>query len=218
MGRVKKKEHEKLTRANISNVISLLKPTESGKKSITKKDACQILNISYNTTRLAKIISEFEEHEEYVNKQKAAKRGKRATESEITQAVQEYLAGETVANIAKGLFRSNGFINAIIERLGVPHRPTSVEGRTQVDFLPDACVAESFEIGETVWSAKYHATAIVKNELETKHDGKCYQVYVIEAFEQREDSFFPGVLHGGFNAYCLAYDLGKLSHLKKYGV
>lgn len=218
MGRVKKKEHEKLTRVNVLNVISLLKPTESGKKSITKKDACQILNISYNTTRLAKIIAEFEEREKYVEKRKAANRGKRATESEITQTVQEYLNGETVTNIAKGLFRSSGFINAIIERLGVPSRPTSADERKKIEFLPDQCVADSFEVGELVWSAKYHSTATIRQEIESKYDSNCYAVYVTEAIEQHEDSLFPGVLHGGFNAYCLAYDLGKLSHLKKYGV
>lgn len=50
--RVKVKEGEKLTPSNIEKVIGLLEI----EKPISKKDACELLNISYNTTRLARII------------------------------------------------------------------------------------------------------------------------------------------------------------------
>ena len=50
--RVKKKSHEKLTDTNVQHVVDLLK----GEDPITKKEACSILNISYNTTRLTNII------------------------------------------------------------------------------------------------------------------------------------------------------------------
>jgi len=56
-GRVKAKEHENLSEANIKKVIELLE----AEKPITKKEACEVLNISYNTTRLSKIIEEFKE-------------------------------------------------------------------------------------------------------------------------------------------------------------
>ena len=45
---VKKKSHEKLDSANIQRVIDLLEQDEP----ITKKEACEMLNIRYNTTRL----------------------------------------------------------------------------------------------------------------------------------------------------------------------
>ena len=48
-----------MTPANISKVIRLLEPTEEGVKPITKKDACQYLGMSYNTTRLGTIIEDF---------------------------------------------------------------------------------------------------------------------------------------------------------------
>ena len=54
------KKHENLTQANISKVIEYLNPKD-GSKPITKKEACSILNIAYNTTRLGNIIAEFEE-------------------------------------------------------------------------------------------------------------------------------------------------------------
>ena len=49
--RTKAQEHEKLTEANISHVIKLLE----AENPITKKEACDILNITYNTTRLISI-------------------------------------------------------------------------------------------------------------------------------------------------------------------
>ena len=55
--RTKKKDYEKLTDANIKHVIELLE----AEKPITKKEACGILNISYNTTRLNNIIQEYKE-------------------------------------------------------------------------------------------------------------------------------------------------------------
>ena len=45
-------EEEKMTDANILRVISLLEPKEEGKQPITKKAACEILGMAYNTTRL----------------------------------------------------------------------------------------------------------------------------------------------------------------------
>ena len=43
------------------------------------------------------------------------------------------------------------------------------------------------------------------------------KIYVFEKVDT-SDSWFPGIEVGGFNAYCLAYDLGKLSHLEEAGV
>jgi len=227
MSKVKKKDHENLTSSNIQNVIDLLTP-ESG-KPITKKEACAILNISYNTTRLSKIIEEFEQKKAYVADRKAKNRGKAASKEEIVQVISEYLQGETIADISKGLFRSSGFVKNIIEKIGVPQRPTSMEDKKGIDFLPDACVAEIFAKGEIVWSARYHTTAVIKEEItgsnkgmievdyEKKYGSKCYKIDVIEKVNA-EDSMFPYLTKGGFTAASLAYDLGKLTHLEEYGV
>ena len=58
---IKSKSHEKLTDTNIANVVSLLEQDNP----ITKKEACSILNIRYNTTRLAKIIEEWRDTQEF---------------------------------------------------------------------------------------------------------------------------------------------------------
>lgn len=220
MARVKKKDHERLTDENIRKVISLLNPEDG--KAITKKEACSILNIAYNTTRLDKIISEFESKEEHVSKMKAANRGKPATKEEIASAIEAYLNGENYSNIAKRLYRSAAFIKNIVERVGVPQRPTRREQAKGYDIIPDPCIAEEFKPGEVVWSAKYHTTAIIKKEdttidYEAKYGSKCYLVEIVEDVNAG-DSFFPFITKGGYCAFVLAYDLGRLSHLEEYGV
>ena len=170
------------------------------------------MNISYNTPRLNKILDEFDEREKYVAKRKATNKGKRAAEYEITEAITNYLQGESISEIATGLYRSAGFVRSILDRVGVPQRPASAEDRAGPCMIPENCVADSFNSGEKVWSAKYHAPAIVETEVEvkTQYESKGYRVYILE---RTEDDIV-----GGFYAFVLACELGKLSHLEEYGV
>jgi hypothetical protein len=225
MPRLKKKDHENLSESNVSKVIDLL----NGNQPISKKEACSMLNIAYNTTRLQRIIDDFEDKIEYRELRKKQNRGRGATNEEIREAVERYLSGDSLAEIAAGLFRSASFVRSLIERVGVP----KVERESGIASLPDSCVAESFSPGEIVWSAFYQKPARVDYELsvdyqaeragfidvnyEIKYGSKCYAIYVME--EIREDTErWANVETGGFAAYSLAYDLGKLSHLEKYGV
>ena len=188
-----------------------------------------MLNIAYNTTRLQRIIDDYQDKVEYRELRKKQNRGRGATDAEIREAVERYLSGESLAEIASGLFRSSGFVRSIIERVGVP----SVARESGVAVLPESCVAESFSPGEIVWSAVYQKPARIEQELsidyqaeragfidvnyEEKYGSKCYAIYVME--EVRDDTEkWANVEAGGYFAYSLAYDLGKLSHLEKYGV
>ena len=225
MKRLKKKDHENLSDTNIQKVISLL----SGDSPITKKEACSILNIAYNTTRLQKIIDDFLETKAYREKRKSQNRGKAATREEVADTITRFLSGDPISEIAAGLYRSSGFIKSIIERVGVPQKE---EG--QYDYLPEECVAESFEKGEIVWSAKYHGPAIIRAELsvdyqaeragyrdvnyEKKYGAKAYNIWVIEKVDDDYSDRWTTATGGGFSSTQLAYDLGKLSHLKEYGV
>ena len=56
--RVKKKDYENLTATNIEKVISHLRADSP----ISKKEACAMLNIAYNTTRLQNIIDDYEDN------------------------------------------------------------------------------------------------------------------------------------------------------------
>jgi hypothetical protein len=88
-------------------------------------------------------------------------------------------------------------------------------------------------MGEVAWSATYHSTVIVKERLdlewlaskkgmvnvdyEAKYGCPCYAIYIVQDVDS-EDTFFSSVQSGGFSAYAPAYELGKLTHLEKYGV
>jgi hypothetical protein len=201
-------------------------------KPITKKEACEILNISYNTSRLTKIIEEYDRQKAYTKKRKASLRGVPATNSEIADACTSFLEGDTITDISRRLFRSAGFVRAILEKVGVPERPSNKEDRLTPHYFPDECVSEDFAYGEIAWSATYHSTVIVQEKLtlewlatkkgmgntdyEEKYGCPCYAIYVI----QKRDSgdFFTDAQLGGFNAYAPAYHLGKLQHLTQYGV
>lgn len=233
MKRLKKKEHENLTSENIEKVIGLLHP-EDGSKGISKKEACEILNIAYNTTRLQKIIDEHNDGKAYVELRKKQNRGKPASNQEIAEAVTGYLKGESVSEISRGLYRSPSFVRGILERVGVPERATGEE-KKQVDYIPEQCVSDTFAEDEIVWSARHHATAIVRKEVsvdyqaekpgffdtnyEKKYSSKCYSIWVVEDIDDsKSEDLWARVETGGYNAYVCAYDLGKLEHLKEYGV
>ena len=140
---IKKKKHEKLDDTNIKRVIAALE----GDSPITKKDACEMLNISYNTTRLSKIINGFKEEQEYRKRRMAKNRGKPASKEELKEMIEMYLDGQTVTNIAKYMYRSPAFIKGNLDRIGVPTRIS--EGEKFI--VPDECVKYKFEVGEWVW-------------------------------------------------------------------
>jgi hypothetical protein len=213
--RIKVKEHENLSDANIERVIDLLKES----KPITKKSACEILNISYNTSRLQTIMDNHISRKKHEKAQRDKNRGKPATTYEIESTIKLYLEGAPISDIAKQLYRSPSFINAIIERLGVPKKETG-DDKYLVGILPDQCVAQEFKPGQVVWSSKYHSPCEVISEAEDtfyeeKYGCKVYKIYVIEALDE-VNCDFPRVTVGGFHASSLAYDLGSLEHLAQY--
>lgn len=210
MRKIKAKEHENLSDNSIRKVITLLESSPP----ITKKEACEILNISYNTSRLNKIIESFRDEQNLVKRMKAKKRGQPASKEEVKFVVEAYMEGASISDIAKSNYRSSAFVKSIIEKVGVPTRMTG-DDKYEVEYLPDDCVAEEFSTGEIVWSAKYHsASKILKRLPDEKYIPKygcpCYDIYVFEETE--------GFKKGGFYASAAAYDLGKLEHLKEYGV
>jgi len=218
---VRKKKEEKLDEANIARVQEAL----TSSTPITKKEACEMLNISYNTTRLTKIILEHEETMRYRGIRKSQLKGTKATDAEIKQVIEWYLDENPISDIAKAMYRSSTFVKNIINRVGVPlKRPTTEQGGSyNVGYLPEECVSETFEPGEKVWCARHDLPARVIKEInnhgtdyEDKYDSKCYQIYVIELTDF-ESPYFGFIKEGGYYASALAYDLGSLTHLEKYG-
>ena len=224
---IRKKAGEKLDEANLTRVSALLNQDNP----ITKKEACEMLNISYNTTRLGKILEDFNDTMSFRETRKSQNRGKKATIEETREAIEAYLSGETISDISKRLYRSTTFVKNILDRVGVPEKLPKTK-RKGAAYLPDECVSESFDEGEKVWSACYHAPAIVKKKYtkeyqnsnagikyvnyEEKYGCSLYSIWVIEGETEWNERF--GYITGGFAAHQLAYDLGSLKHLEEYGV
>ena len=197
-------EEELMTTSNITRVIRLLEPTEEGVKPITKKDACQILGMAYNTTRLGTIIDDFKKTQTRNAERRAALRGKPATQEDVVYIISEYLNGETIDAISKITYRSSSFVKNILEINAVPIR---IPGSTYFtpELVPEGAMRERFQVGEVVYSARYDSLARIDTEQKTDKYGFIYRVWLLsEKWLQ--------------SAYQEAYELASLEHLRKLGV
>lgn len=198
-------EEEKMTDANIARVITLLEPTEEGARPITKKLACELLGMAYNTKRLDQVIQEYTERKSKERERRAAKRGKPATTDEVQYVIQDYLSGETVDSISKSLYRSTAFVKGILEKYHVPIR-SAKHDYFHPELIPDGAVRERFRVGEIVYSARYDSTARIDAEIENspKH-GWVYRLWLI-ADKWQQCCYQP------------ASELASLEHLRELGV
>jgi hypothetical protein len=197
-------EEELMTGTNIAKVIKLLEPVEEGKKPITKKDACAILGMAYNTTRLGTIIDEYKQKQVRISERKSQLRGKPATQEEKVYIISEYLNGETVDAISKMTYRSSRFIKDILEGNSVPIR---VPGSSYFnpELIPDGAVRDRFKIGEVVYSSRYDSVARIDAEQKSEKHGFVYRIWLLaERWQQ--------------NAYQEATELASLEHLRQMGV
>ena len=197
-------EEELMTDANIARVIRLLEPTEEGKKPITKKDACAILGMSYNTTRLGTIIEEYKQKQVRTAQRKSQLRGKPATQEEKVYIISEYLNGETVDAISKMTYRSSKFIKDVLEGNSVPIR---VPGSSYFDpqLILDGAIRDRFKIGEIVYSSRYDSIARIDAEQKSDKYGFVYRIWLMsERWLQ--------------SAYQEASELASLEHLRELGV
>jgi hypothetical protein len=197
-------EQERMTDTNIERVLGLLNPTQEGKKPITKKEACQILGMSYNTPRLDSVLEKFQERKQRDRERRAALRGKPATQDEIAYVIKQYIEGATVESISKTTYRGTEFIKRILEDNHIPRRNTSHD-YFHPQLIPDGAVRDRFEIGETVYSARYDSTAKILLEQPHPTYGWVYRVWLTN---ERWLQY----------AYQPACELASLKHLEPLGV
>jgi hypothetical protein len=196
-------DNERLTPVNLERVISLLEPTD-GTKAITKKEACAILGIAYNTTRLGTIIEKYKADKVRDAARRAEKRGKPATMDEIQFVIQEYLEGGTVDAISKATYRGTTFVKAILEKYSVPIRATS-QNYFSPELIPEGATRDRFTVGEIVYSARYDSTARIEAEQNSAKHGWIYRIWLIG---DKWKEF----------AYQEACELASLQHLREIGV
>lgn len=195
--RRKQNSEEKLDDVSIERVIKHLEDKK------TKKDACRILNISYNVARLDKIIETYLERKATDARLRAEKRGKPAAPDEVAYIVKEYLQGDTLDNISNSLHRGTTLVKKVLEEHAVPLRSSS-QDYFNPQLIPDAAVRERFNIGETVYSARYESLAKIRNELK-QEEGYVYGIYLLD---EKYNEY----------AYQPAWELASLQKLRDAGV
>lgn len=190
---VKVKSGETLTPDRIRKAMEML---EAGG---TKKAACEVLGIKYNTTRLQKIIDDFVEREENEKRLKDKKKGKPVDRQEAVDIIKEYLETGSVDATAKMFFRSPYIVSQVLDFYGAKLHAPKADYFKPI-LLPDICVVENLSVGEYVWSARYNALAIVKKDC---GDG-VYAIRILGKYSR--------------DAYQRLEDLGSLRHLEAMGL
>lgn len=190
---------ENLTEANLEKVIKLLEQ----EKPITKKAACEILGIAYNTTRLGTLIEKHKNIVEHRAKRRKEKLGKPADPDEIQYVIKEYLNGASISAISQDLYRGATFIYNILEANAVPVRQRT-QNYFKPELIPEPATRSEFALGEKVWSARYDSMARVDALVEEKSE-KVYRIYLLDEKWK-------------MNAYQPASELASLEHLTKLGI
>jgi hypothetical protein len=197
------KQEENLTDANVKKVISLLEPTSG--KAITKTLACQILCISYNVSRLDKIITKYKEAVAFRERKNKENRGKPATKDEIDYTIKEYMHGSPISKISRELFRSPQFLHIILESHDIPVKPR-VQDYFRPELVPESAMRTEFAIGEKVYSARYDSLAQIKMLFPKQSNGE--NVYSIHLLDEKWNMF----------AYQPASELASLEAITKLGI
>lgn len=195
-----KNEDERLDESSIERVIAGLEQ----EKPITKKEACQILNIAYNTTRLGQIIEKYKEKKQRDAERRAALRGKPATNDEVTYIISEYLEGQTIDAITKSTYRPVNFVKHILDKYDVPVRSTSHD-YFKPELIPEGAMRERFTVGEKVYSARYDSVALIEKEDKHPVHKWVYRIWLL-ADKWKQYAYQP------------ADELASLEHLRALGV
>lgn len=166
----------------------------------TKKAACEMIGISYNTKKLQELIERFEARNEAEKVARANNRKKPVTQQEVVWWITAYLQGSSMKELSDQYYRSEAVIKLHLEKHGALLRcPTKVDRRNPPQ-LPDQCMTDEFEIGEYVWSAAYNCVAEVR--------GFYKNAVKIQVLSNDVQEY----------SYQAPWELGSMRHLKDLGV
>lgn len=212
---VKTKEGELLDDENLDKVAALL----SASDPITKKEACKILNISYNTTRLAKILEQHAERKEQIKRIKAKKRGTSATPMELQGIIIDYLKGESITELAKQNYRSTGFVKGILRKYNVPMRSKATD-YFRPEMIPDGALKENYAKDEICWSARYNTMAQIIGHVATEKKFEHFNSEGVFQIHPEHGKVYRIYVFGDHSRYAYQpwYELGKLDHLIDLGI
>jgi len=191
--RIKLKPGEHLSPDNIERAQELL---ENGG---TKKAACELLGIAYNTKRLQSIIDQHNERVALNKKMRAKKRGKPVSPEEAAEIIKHYISTGSMEDTSRTFYRPVTLISKVLDKYGAKLRSVKTDYFDPIT-LPDECVKDCFSPGEHVWSARYNALARIDKEVKPG-------VYAISVYGPHQKFAYQGV-----------EDLGSLAHLEALGI
>lgn len=195
MRKIKLKAGENVSPTNVARVIAYL-----GEPKSTKKIACEMLGISYNTTRLANIIEDYNETVARTERLKAKKRGTAIDSTEAASIISEYLETASMQQVSNSHYRSVATIKTVIHKYGADLISLKSD-YFRPHLIPEAAVRTVFKVGELVWSARYNCMAEIRKPT---NDGNGYWIWVLgEASQQSAQA---------------TEELGSLEHLASIGV
>jgi hypothetical protein len=161
-----------------SKIKLVIQKLEDAEKPITKKEACSILGITYNTTRLANIVEEYKQKKETEKKLKSIIRKTAPSEAELKEIIEGYLNGEPYSEISSSTHRSVGQIKRILESFNLPERQSGADYFNNILFLDSASIADNYSPGDLVFSARYNSLAEIVKEVGIHADhGTCYRIF-----------------------------------------
>ncbi len=192
---IRQKEGEDLSSSKLEEVIKKLNQD----KPITKKDACAMLNIAYNTTRLNKIIEEYEENKAYHTKRKKELRSTPLSKEDISYIISSYLEDASLSELEQSTHRSIGVIKRTLEKYGVPLRDAKHTYHNP-PFLPDNFIKEEYEENDIVYSARYSQAAKIGQLFSNKNDINIYRIWLCKDEQWALQPY---------------YELGDLTNLQK---
>ena len=157
---IRVKEGEDLSEAKKEEVIELL----ARDKPITKKEACSMLNISYNTIRLGKILEEHKELLDFRSRRRKELRTTPISDSEKAEMITTYLETGNLSEIADLTFRSTEVIKRVLDTYNIPLR-NSEYNYFNPPLLAEKSIANDYNKDDLVYSARYTQPAKISKKL-----------------------------------------------------
>jgi hypothetical protein len=180
---IRKREGEDFS--NIEKVIELLNQD----KPITKKAACELLNISYNTTRLQKIIDEHIEQKEYNARRRKELRNKPLSKEDISEIISSYLENGNISEIVDYTFRSAGVIKRTLEKYHIPLRNSKNTYHNPINLESDS-ISDNYNKDDLVYSARYDQAALISKKIKEDAVGGIYKLWLTKDCQYALQPFF----------------------------
>lgn len=164
------------TDAKLAKVIELLESDSP----ISKKAACEMLNITYNTTRLAKLIEQYKNRKETEKRLRKQNLRKPLEESDLVYIAQEYLNGGSILGISEKLYRTPYTVKSALKSLKIPIK-SEIGNSTIID---ESAQADDYTKDSLVYSAIYNCPAMVEAVYkDDRYYGNVYRLWLLGEYQ-----------------------------------